>query len=49
MWEEFQNRRIARLPRVPSSDEVGNSVHFEEFNPWLDIWVEINAYPPRAT
>src|ERR687890_1771196 len=26
----------------------GNSVHFEEFNPWLDIWVEINAYPSEG-
>jgi diguanylate cyclase (GGDEF)-like protein/PAS domain S-box-containing protein len=26
----------------------GKSVHFEEFNPWLDIWVEINAYPSES-
>src|SRR4028119_913306 len=26
----------------------GTSVHFEEFNPWLGIWVEINAYPSES-
>src|SRR5918998_1696722 len=26
----------------------GTPVHFEEFNPWQGIWVEINAYPSEG-
>jgi PAS domain S-box-containing protein len=49
MWEEFPE--AVGLPAYREYHRAmtsGNSVHFEEFNPWLDIWVEINAYPSEG-
>ena len=49
MWEEFPG--AVGLPAYREYHRAmtsGNSVHFEEFNPWLDIWVEINAYPSEG-
>jgi PAS domain S-box-containing protein len=49
MWEEFPE--AVGLPAYREYHRAmrsGNSVHFEEFNPWLDIWVEINAYPSES-
>ena len=48
MWEEFP-----QAPDLPAYQEYhramasGSSVHFEEFNPWQGIWVEIHAYPSQ--
>src|SRR5829696_6996770 len=50
MWEEFSE--AVELPAYPEYHRAmmsGNSVHLEEFNPWLDIWVEINAYPSEGS
>src|SRR5829696_3495673 len=49
MWEEFSE--AVELPAYREYHRAmmsGNSVHLEEFNPWLDIWVEINAYPSEG-
>ena len=49
MWEEFPE--AVGLPAYREYHRAmtsGNSVHFEEFNPWLDIWVEINVYPSEG-
>jgi PAS domain S-box-containing protein len=49
MWEEFPE--AVGLPAYREYHRAmrsGKSVHFEEFNPWLDIWVEINAYPSES-
>src|SRR3712207_600129 len=49
IWEEFPE--AVGLPAYREYHRAmtsGNSVHFEEFNPWLDIWVEINAYPSEG-
>ena len=49
MWEEFPE--AVGLPAYREYHRAmtsGESVHFEEFNPWLDIWVEINAYPSES-
>jgi diguanylate cyclase (GGDEF)-like protein/PAS domain S-box-containing protein len=46
MWEEFPE--AVGLPAYREFHRAmtsGTSVHFEEFNPWQGIWVEINAYP----
>src|SRR5215210_3700380 len=49
MWEEFPE--AVGLPAYREYHRAmtsGTSVHFEEFNPWLNIWVEINAYPSES-
>jgi two-component system, NarL family, sensor histidine kinase UhpB len=49
MWEEFPE--AVGLPAYREYHRAmtsGKSVHFEEFNPWLGIWVEINAYPSEG-
>ena len=49
MWEEFPE--AVGLPAYREYHRAmtsGTPVHFEEFNPWLDIWVEINAYPSEG-
>ena len=46
MWEEFPE--AVGLPAYREYHRAmtsGTSAHFEEFNPWQGIWVEINAYP----
>ena len=49
MWEEFPE--AVGLPAYREYHRAmtsGTSVHFEEFNPQLGIWVEINAYPSEG-
>jgi PAS domain S-box-containing protein len=49
MWEEFPE--ALGLPAYREYHRAmtsGNSVHFEEFNPWLGIWVEVHAYPSES-
>jgi PAS domain S-box-containing protein len=49
MWEEFPE--AVGLPAYREYHRAmtsGASVHFEEFNPWLGIWVEITAYPSEG-
>ena len=46
MWEEFPD--AVELPAYREYHRAvasGSAVHFEEFNPWLGVWVEIHAYP----
>ena len=46
MWEEFPD--AVELPAYGEYHRAmasGSTVHFEEFNPSLGVWVEINAYP----
>jgi diguanylate cyclase (GGDEF)-like protein/PAS domain S-box-containing protein len=49
LWEEFPE--AVGLPAYREFHRAmtsGTSVHFEEFNPWQGIWVEINAYPSEG-
>jgi PAS domain S-box-containing protein len=49
MWEEFPEAvGLSAYREYHRAMSSGTSVHFEEFNPWLDIWVEINAYPSEG-
>jgi PAS domain S-box-containing protein len=49
MWEAFPE--AVELPAYREYHRAmtsGTPVHFEEFNPWQGIWVEINAYPSEG-
>jgi PAS domain S-box-containing protein len=49
MWEAFPE--AVGLPAYREYHRAmrsGTPVHFEEFNPWQGIWVEINAYPSEG-
>ena len=46
MWEEFPE--AVELPAYREYHRAmtsGIPIHFEEFNPWQEMWVEIHAYP----
>jgi two-component system, cell cycle sensor histidine kinase and response regulator CckA len=45
MWEEFPEAvNLPAYREYHRAMESGSAVHFEEFNPSLDIWVEVHAY-----
>ena len=46
MWEEFPDAvELPAYREYHRAMALGSTVHFEEFNPSLGVWVEINAYP----
>jgi PAS domain S-box-containing protein len=48
VWEEFPEAvNLTLYEKYHEAVATGNSVHFEEFYPPLDAWIEVHAYPSQ--
>src|SRR5215207_3647622 len=48
VWEEFPEAvNLTLYEKYHEALATGNSVHFEEFYPPLDAWIEVHAYPSQ--